>query len=107
MSELQDKKRALIAEAEVYRQTLKLELHNLKLFAAQTKRKFTRGSTPNPWLLLGAAGSLFGKRRFSWWRIMTSAFLSWQLYSKFLPFWRNVFGRRYLVPAELESDDSE
>ena len=52
MNELEAKKRALVAESEVYRETLKLEVHNLRLYVSRTKQKLTGFTRPNPLLML-------------------------------------------------------
>jgi len=64
MNELEAKKRALVAESEVYREMLKLELHNLRLYVSRTKHKLKSFRRPNPLLMLLAplAGAFFRKR---------------------------------------------
>jgi hypothetical protein len=93
MNELEAKKRALAAESEVYRETLKLELHNLRLYVSRTKQKLKGFGRPNPLLMLVAplAGAFFRKRRASWLRRATMAFLSWQVSSRLMPFLSGLF----------------
>ncbi|SRR6266478_4967986 len=93
MNELEAKKRALVAESEVYRETLKLELHNLRLYVSRTKQRLTTFSKPNPLLMLAAplAGAFFRKRRSSWLRRATMAFVSWQLSNRLMPFLSELF----------------
>jgi len=93
MNELEAKKRALVAESEVYRETLKLELHNLRLYVSRTKQKLKGFGRPNPLLLLAAplAGAFFRKRRGSWLRRAAMAFLSWQVSSRLIPFLSGLF----------------
>jgi hypothetical protein len=65
MKELEARKRALIAEAEVYRETLKLQAQTLRIYALATQRKMFTPSPANPLLLLVAGPLLkwfLGKR---------------------------------------------
>src|SRR5437868_12028166 len=93
MNELEAKKRALVAESEVYRETLKLEVHNLRLYVSRTKQKLTGFTRPNPLLMLlgPLAGAFFRKRRASWLRRATMAFLSWQVSHRLMPFLSGLF----------------
>src|SRR6266566_6873363 len=93
MNEFEAKKRALVAESEVYRETLKLELHNLRLYVSRTKQKLTSFTRPNLFLMLVAplAGAFFRKRRSSWLRRATMAFLSWQVSNRLMPFLSGLF----------------
>jgi len=93
MNPLEAKKRALVAESEVLRETLKLELHNLQLYALRTRQKFKSFSRPNPLLMFAAPllGSLLRKRRSSWIRKAAMAFLSWQLTNRLKPFLAGFF----------------
>ena len=65
MNELEAKKKALVAESEVYRQTLKLEIQNLRLCAVRSRRKLSLLGASSSLLMLGAplARSLLGRRR--------------------------------------------
>ena len=93
MNELEAKKRALVAESEVYREMLKLELHNLRLYVSRTKHKLKSFGRPNPLLMLLAplAGAFFRKRRASWLRRAAMTFLSWQVSSRLVPFLSGLF----------------
>jgi hypothetical protein len=88
MSDLETKKRALVAESEVFRETLKLELHNLRLYGARTKQKFTSMGKPNRLLLLMApfAGLLFRKKKSSLMRRVAMGLLSYQVSNRIVPF---------------------
>src|SRR5437667_1253108 len=96
LNELEAKKQALAAEAEVYRQSLKLELQNLRLYTARTRRSFRMLSPSNPMMVLGAtlAGSWFRRRRFGRFRLLTMALLGWQFYQKVLAPLGGLFSRR-------------
>jgi len=110
MNELEARKRALAAESEVYRETLKLEIHNLRLYVARTKQKLTGFTRPNPLLILLAplAGAFFRKRRGSWVRRATMAFLSWQVSNRLMPFLSGLFsstrGRSATPRSETRED---
>lgn len=65
VKELEDRKRFLLAKSEIYRQTLKLEIANVKFSTALIKRKLKARRLPL--LLLGStlplAGMFFAKKR--------------------------------------------
>jgi len=96
LNEIEAKKKALIAEAEVYRQTLKLEIQNLRLCTAKAKRTFSSFSVSNPMLVLGTTllGSVLKRRKSFRLRAATAAFLGWQLYQKIIVPVRGMFWRR-------------
>ena len=56
MRDLETRRKALAAEAEVYRQTIKLEIQNVRLYTRQTKRKYTTLRPGNPLLIAAARG---------------------------------------------------
>ncbi|SRR5581483_889378 len=58
VKDLEDRKRALITQSEMYRQTMRLELANVKYSAALLKRRFSFLKFA-PWSI-GALGSLVG-----------------------------------------------
>jgi hypothetical protein len=96
LNDLEAKKKALAAEAEVYRQTLKLELQNLRLYGMKAKRAASSLSFSNPMLVLAAAlaGTLLKRRKSFRLRAASIAFLGWQIYQKlFLPM-RSLLWRR-------------
>src|SRR6266481_7327572 len=109
MNELEAKKRALVAESEVYRETLKLELHNLRLYVSRTKKKLTSFTRPNPFLMLAAplAGAFFRKCSSSWLRRATMAFLSWQVSSRLMPFLSGLFSPTRGPSAARASESRE
>ena len=93
MKDLELRKRALAAESEVYRETLKLEVRNLNLYARNTKNKFTRPQTLQPWLWLAAplTSFLIRRRRPKLPRLVSTALLGWQFYNKVAPYCRDMF----------------
>jgi len=96
MNPLEAKKRALVAESEVLRETLKLELQNLRLYGVRTKEKFTSLGKPNRLLVLLApmAGMLLRRRRSSLVRRLVMGLLSYQLSNRLLPFLSGLFSAK-------------
>jgi hypothetical protein len=94
---LQDRKRALVAESEAYRQSLTLQCHNFRLYSLQVRRKVSRFASPLL-LLLPLAGPLLSfsrgrfaarKRPFRWIRLPFAALSGWQMYRRFAPLLRH------------------
>jgi hypothetical protein len=97
MSELEDKKKALVAESEIYREMLKLEIQNLQLCAIRARRKVSILGASGSLLTIGAplAGLLLGKgRRGSVMGIVKAALVGWRLYSKIGPVFGSLFANR-------------
>src|SRR5882724_3730520 len=89
IKDLEERKRALAEECDLYRQTLKLEVQNLKLHAACTKRRFTSFAISPLWAILPPLLSSFSKRKkrkSSKWRTLSTALAIWQFYRKFRGF---------------------
>jgi len=93
MNPLDAKKRALVAESEVFRETMKLELHNLRIYGVRTRQKLNNFARPNKLLLLAApfAGLLFRKKRTSLTRRFVLSLLGYQLTNRFLPILSAMF----------------
>jgi hypothetical protein len=85
MNDLEARKRALVQEAEIYRETLKLELQNIRLSAVQLKKKYSSFRSSNLLMMMAAplAGLFLGKRsgppKF---KFLSGAVFLWQLYRK-------------------------
>ena len=111
LKDLEAKKRALVAESEVYRQTLTLEIQNLRLYGARMRRKFILLRFANPLLL--TAGTLFGsrlfrsgvkrKRRGKWSRLFGAGLMGWRLYRQFGPMLRTLLARRTVYHPQPEA----
>src|SRR5215475_13834823 len=88
MNYLEAKKKALVAESEVYRETLKLELQNVRLYGITTKRRLSNFARPGHWimLLMPLVGTIFKKRRGPLLRQAVTALINWQLWSRLVPF---------------------
>ncbi len=117
------RKRALAAESQVYRETLRLELHNLRLYRVHVQRKvhalanspLVRFASFAGSALAGAGGltGLFGraparKRRGRWRRLASAAFMGFRLARTFAPLLPTLLSRATLRhgptgPAEDQS----
>lgn len=111
MKDLESRKKALAAEAEVYRQAMKLEIQNLKLFSETRKERYRHVNMTNP--LISVAMPLITsflakrgqrKRTGSVARMISGALLGWKFYSKVLPEIRGLWGREELM-SRYEPDD--
>ena len=103
MSELETRKKLLAAESEVYRELLKLEIQNFKIYTRQTQRKLSVFQTCLPALVSGLpmVTSFFGRRRRSTFKQLSSLlFLGWKAYSKLGPLWRGRVRRPRHTAAE-------
>ena len=71
----------LIAECEVYREMLKLEVHNIRIYGVKMKRRLTSVGMVSQ-VSLGLASWLTGKRRVGWLQVGALALLGWQWYRR-------------------------
>jgi len=110
MNLLEAKKKALVAESEVFRETMKLELHNLRLYGARTRQKFSSFGKPNRLLLLltPLAGAILRKKRGSLIRRLVMGLVTYQFSNRVLPFLSGLFspGKRWGGPASSCIDQS-
>ena len=91
MSKLATKKKMLVAESEVYRQLLKLEIQTFKVYGKRTRRRLTSITTYLPLVMSGIPiiSGLFRKKRaggFSLKRLGALFLLGWKAYRQFSPF---------------------
>jgi hypothetical protein len=96
VSHLEARKRALVAESEVYRRTLDLEIQNLKLYRVQLGNKVARFGPSSPlWLLAAPLARMFlrGRRRGGLPRMVGISLLGWQMYKRFSPFLSGLFDK--------------
>jgi hypothetical protein len=102
VKQLEARKAALAAESEIYRQTLKLEVQNLRLHSLQTKRRFAALASHPLLDLLSLVAPLLGARfggRFSdarplrWLRLATTLFAGWRAWRRLTPLLHGLFGR--------------
>ncbi len=108
LSDLQARKRALVIESEVYRQTLMLEVQQVQVRARAVRRRLATFGSPlfllapliGPWLARARARVVqrvvFGKQPFGWRRLALGAWTAWRLYRQFSPIARNFLGARNL-----------
>ena len=103
MSKFDAKKKLLIAESEVYRQLLKLELQTLKIYTQRTQRRLTSLSTYLPFLKPLATRWFAGEKSkspaSSAKRISSLFLLGWKAYQRFSPY----FGHKTSSPQESET----
>jgi hypothetical protein len=57
MSDLEARKKLLVAESEVYRQTLKLDIQNVRLYSMRVQRKWSQYALLKPCCSRRFAGS--------------------------------------------------
>jgi len=105
IKDLEEKKRALAEECDLYRQTLALEVHNLRLQAAWTKRRVASVTTGPLWTILPPLLNTLSRKKIrqsSKWRILSTAFALWQVYRKFTGFASIFTGFRHTPSAKGE-----
>ena len=86
VKELEEKRKALAQESDLYRETLKLQVHNLQLYAVRTRQRFSFLSPSNPWMMvLGPLLGAFIRRRgrSPKMRLIAGALFAWKLFKKF------------------------
>lgn len=90
MKALEARKKLLVAESEVYRQTLRLDAQNLRLYSMRMQRKYATYAALKPVLLatLPFATSLFSRKQTESRRprsMLSTALAGWRMYKKFQP----------------------
>jgi hypothetical protein len=83
VNDLERRKKLLIAEAAVYRETLKLEGQNLRIYGIKTTRKLKSFGGGNPLLAFGVpmlASLVARKRKARRWGAL--GFIGWQLFNR-------------------------
>jgi hypothetical protein len=98
IKELEARKQALVQESDLYRQTLRFEIYNLRLHATSVKRRATWLTLSPLWPLLPTLIKAFVKRkqkpqRSSQWRLFSTALAGWQIYQKISRFIPAIFSR--------------
>jgi hypothetical protein len=95
--ELEARKRAVIEQSELYRQSLRFEIDNLRLHATSIRRKATWLTLTPLWPLVPSLLTAFVKKRrptsntkFRW---LSAALAGWQLYQKVARFMPGIFSR--------------
>jgi len=90
MSKFEARKKLLVAESEVYRELLKMELQTLKVYTTRTKRRLTSPTSYLPLVMSGLPflTQFFGRRKArssmsSLKRITSLLMLGWKTYQRF------------------------
>ncbi len=100
LKELKAKRLALVAENEVYRESLRFQARNLKLCIAGVRKHAVPGTASPlgrflPMLRTFLASPLsrlvLSKRRARWLRLATSAWMAWQVYRRLSPLLQRLF----------------
>jgi hypothetical protein len=116
IKEIEARKRALVAESEVYRETLKLEIQNVRLYKARIGRNFAIFRLANPAALF--LGSLVASRflgsgrerrkpRGKWSRIIGGLLVGWRLYRNFGPLLHTILRNRTLMARRRHPPQEE
>lgn len=111
MSKFETRKKLLVAESEVYRQLLKMELQTLKVYSKRTKRRFTSVSTYLPFVMSGLPflTAMFTRKKgrstgSSLKRIASLVMLGWKTYQRFGGFFsRAKYSAR--PPSEIAAEE--
>src|SRR5689334_17614282 len=98
IKELEVRKRALAEECDVYRQTLRFEIDNLRLHTTWVKRRASWLTLTPLWPLIPPLIKAFLKRkqkqqRSSKFGLFSTALVGWQLYQKIARFIPAIFSR--------------
>jgi len=106
MSRFETRKKLLVAESEVYRQMLKIEIQTFKVYGMQTKRRLTSVSSYLPLIISGVPvlSSLFRrkKKESSLMRMGSLLLAGWKAYQRFAP----LFGRGEFPTDTVEPDET-
>jgi hypothetical protein len=112
MSDIKAKKQMLVAESEVYRQLLKLEIQTFKVYGMRTRRRLTSFNAYFPYVLSGVPilTRLFRGRKkkggFSLARLASLLVLGWKTYKQIAPiFGKAKFAMRRSRPQETAAEE--
>jgi hypothetical protein len=98
IKDLEARKRALVEECDLYRQSLRFEVDNLRLHTTWIKRRATWLTLTPLWPLVPQLLKAFvkKKRATSKWRWLSTVLAGWQVYKKVAGFVPAIFfrGRR-------------
>jgi hypothetical protein len=95
--DLEARKRAVLEQSDLYRQSLRFEIDNLRLHATSIRRKATWLTLTPLWPLVPQLLKAFVKKKspnsntkFRW---LSAALAGWQLYQKVARFMPGIFSR--------------
>jgi len=110
MSKFEARKKLLVAESEVYRELLKMELQTFKVYTTRTKRRLRSATSYLPFVMSGLPfiTQFFGRRkarssRSSLKRMTSLVMLGWKTYQRFGGF----FGRTKYAARTHEKTAAE
>ncbi len=105
IADLEARKRALVAESEVYRQSLKLELTNLRLYGATLRRKWSVFSSLKPVFIVGLPllSALVSKRRRKKMGWIRTLFGGWRLFRTVSPVLQFALSARRGAPVRVSA----
>jgi hypothetical protein len=96
IKDLEARKRAVLEQSDLYRQSLRFEIDNLRLHATSMRRKATWLTLTPLWPLVPALLKVFVKKKRPTtpkWRWLSAAMVGWQLYQKVARFVPGIFFR--------------
>jgi hypothetical protein len=95
VKDIEARKRALLEESDLYRQSLRFEIDNLRLHTTWVKRRATWLTLTPLWPLVPQLLKFFVKKKrpTSKWRWFSSVMAGWQLYQKVARFVPGIFSR--------------
>jgi hypothetical protein len=114
LAEIKERKAALVAESEVYRQMLRLEVQNIRLYKVRMQRSFALMRLANPLFLL--AGSIVGSRLFgrkarlgrrSRWSLLSVGLVAWRIFRNYGPLLQALAAKYFRPRAPVEPAESK
>ena len=114
LRELRARKQVLISQSELYRETLTLEVQNLRLYRAGLRRRFQTLQSLKPLLLLGLGlsgiplgRSMARRPARSWARLAMRSLLSWRVLHQLWPLLRSLALRGAPQPGRAAANEEE
>jgi len=107
IKEIEQRKRALVEESDLYRETLKIQVQNLRLYGMRARKRFSWFSPSNPLMMFAGplAWGLIRKRKFPKVRFVTAAVMGWKIFRAVRSFFPNLFRRRNDLEQEMMEQD--
>lgn len=112
MTDLEARKKLLVAESEVYRQTLRLDIQNVKLYSLRLRRKWAQYAALKPIVLAGlpVASALFSRKRQAQQAprtLISSVIAGWRMYQKAQPVIAALLAKYMAQRQEAETPATE
>jgi hypothetical protein len=113
IADIEARKRALVGESEIYRETLRLEYQNLRLYALATRKKLALARSAKPALLIGLPllGSFLMRRGRAAPRsrlgVLKSAFSMWRMYRTYGPLIRAAMAKWMSRSGAVDRETSQ